>query len=371
MNFLFYFFINKIQSKMHLRPKCHILITISGGQDSNILLIWFLIISHQCQFKILTIYCNHLWSCDSLKLMFQLTRFFFLLKKPLIIPITFLNLKNENQARIWRYFSFERISFFTQFKYILTGHTNTDQVEGLLLKIIRGSGSQGLKPLKWKRAHNSLKYICFSQKRINYDTLLFKSSKFKVVKKEILLRKNSLNDQNYLFILRPLLDFNRYEINQFISYFQLPIWTDKTNLNMKYKRNRIRYEFLPIIRYFMNPNFDICLLRSLQNLTDEIDYLNLLTFKILKSYVTFTDNKTIIIYNKNCFFALPKIFQKKLFLHSFQFLNLPLVNSKKITTIVTVMSIFSVKKKFYKFFCFNQFVIFFYKNFVIILKKMD
>ena len=84
---------------------------------------------------------------------------------------------------------------------IATGHTLTDQAETVLMRIVRGTGLQGLggiarEPGRW--------------------------------------------------LIRPLLDIERAETEAFCRRRGIPFRTDETNLDRRILRNRIRLETLPV-----------------------------------------------------------------------------------------------------------------------------
>nr|YP_001382138.1 hypothetical chloroplast RF62 [Pleurastrum terricola]ABO69283.1 hypothetical chloroplast RF62 [Pleurastrum terricola] len=44
----------------------------------------------------------------------------------------------EQKSRNWRYELWQKLSFFYEYKFLITGHTTTDRVETLLLNLVRG-----------------------------------------------------------------------------------------------------------------------------------------------------------------------------------------------------------------------------------------
>ena len=55
-------------------------------------------------------------------------------------------------------------------------------------------------------------------------------------------------------LLRPLRKFSRFEFFKFCEFWNLPIYPDLTNLNVRFQRNRLRLQSLPYLKNFFNLN---------------------------------------------------------------------------------------------------------------------
>ena len=109
---------------------------------------------------------------------------------------------------------------------IATGHHLDDQAETVLLRILRGTGVLGLGGIPASR------------------------------KLEISgIRKPTM-------LVRPLLAVSRDEILEYLRDIRQPYRTDRSNASVKYTRNRIRNEILPLLRRRINPRVT----RALANL---------------------------------------------------------------------------------------------------------
>ena len=53
-------------------------------------------------------------------------------------------------------------------------------------------------------------------------------------------------------LLRPLRKFSRFEFFKFCEFWNLPIYPDLTNLNIRFQRNRLRLQSLPYLKNFFN-----------------------------------------------------------------------------------------------------------------------
>ncbi len=111
---------------------------------------------------------------------------------------------------------------------IALGHNADDQVETVLLRLIRGSGLQGLKGI-----------------------LPIRDGK----------------------VIRPLLEVWRREIESFAQEKEIPFLSDSSNLKKDYFRNRIRLALIPLMEREYQPNFRETLLRTSNILRKEDDYL--------------------------------------------------------------------------------------------------
>jgi tRNA(Ile)-lysidine synthase len=111
---------------------------------------------------------------------------------------------------------------------IALGHNADDQVETVLLRLLRGSGLKGLKgmlPIREAR------------------------------------------------VIRPLLEAWRKEIEWFVREMGIPYLVDSSNLNGHYLRNRIRLSLVPLIEKEYQSNFKEIVLRTSAFLRKENDYL--------------------------------------------------------------------------------------------------
>ena len=112
-------------------------------------------------------------------------------------------------ARELRYQWLEEIRNDFDFQYIALAHHQNDVIETMLLNLTRGTGISGL--------HG------------------------------ILPKKNKL--------IRPLLFFTREEIDEIFLQSAFPYREDSSNLSVKYARNKIRLEVIPVLKE-LNPSLE-------------------------------------------------------------------------------------------------------------------
>jgi tRNA(Ile)-lysidine synthase len=244
-NYLFHARLQEILRQRKLLPSHQpILVAVSGGQDSLCLIKVLLDLQPKWSWNLAIAHCDHRWSTDEgiadrvrdVARMFDLP--FHLITASSAIPET------EAAAREWRYQSLVDLAIKNKISYIVTGHTKSDRAETLLYNLIRGSGTDGLRSLSWQR----------------YLT------------PEIQL-------------IRPLLNFSRAETLEFCQQFNLPIWEDAVNQNLKYARNRIRNELIPYLQTHFNPQVENSLAQTLEILQAEVDYLENSAQQLLESAI--------------------------------------------------------------------------------------
>ena len=124
------------------------------------------------------------------------------------------NLSVEAAGRLARYRAFHRICEKHGFNKIATAHNRDDQAETVLMRIIRGTGIDGLAGIQYKRSDG---------------------------------------------VIRPILDIERKDIEKYLSENDIEFCSDSTNKDNNYTRNNIRNVLLPMIRNEYNPNITAAL----------------------------------------------------------------------------------------------------------------
>jgi tRNA(Ile)-lysidine synthase len=111
---------------------------------------------------------------------------------------------------------------------IALGHHADDQVETVLLRLMRGSGLKGLRGM-------------------------------------LPIREGR--------VIRPLLEVWRREIESFAEEMKIPHLLDSSNLKKNYLRNQLRLSLIPLIEKEYQPNFKKIVLKTSTILREENDYL--------------------------------------------------------------------------------------------------
>jgi len=211
---------NLVSSKQPL------LVGFSGGYDSTCLLEVLASLSLKYGFSLAAAHLNHNWrGKESDDEEFNAKKFcnergieFFSRKLSEDCP------KTEEEARNQRYKFFEEIALKIGTNVVITGHTQSDQVETVLYRIIKGTGLNGLKGIPEMREH-----LCE-----------FSAGK--------------------LFIYRPLLEIKRAETIKYCKINNLSPNNDSSNQKQDYQRNKIRLCLIPELKKY-NSSAEEALLR--------------------------------------------------------------------------------------------------------------
>lgn len=134
----------------------------------------------------------------------------------------------EEGARKLRYEMFYEIKQKTKSNKIAIGHNLNDQAETILMRMMRGTGLQGLKGIEYKRDET---------------------------------------------IIRPILDIERSSIEAYCEEYNLNPRIDSTNLENIYTRNKIRLDLIPYMQENFNTNVIESICRMGNNLKLDNDYI--------------------------------------------------------------------------------------------------
>jgi tRNA(Ile)-lysidine synthase len=146
----------------------------------------------------------------------------------------------EEAARRARYLFLGRVAQKIGATCVAVGHNADDQVETVLMHLMRGSGLGGLRGMLYVQ----------------------------------LLGAEPWWSGPTLKLIRPLLDVPRQEIESYCQDHGLRPRFDRSNLDLTYHRNRVRHELIPHLESF-NPRVREVLRRSAQVIADDYDYLRL------------------------------------------------------------------------------------------------
>jgi tRNA(Ile)-lysidine synthase len=150
----------------------------------------------------------------------------------------------EEAAREIRYEFLCRTARELGCSHVAVAHTADDQVETILHHILRGTGLSGLQGMP---------------------------------------RLRLLDDQ--IFLVRPLLDMRRRDIESFLMEMKQDFREDVTNRDETFTRNRIRRNLLPQLRKDYNAQVDEALLRLAQQSDDVQFALQVIISRLLEESV--------------------------------------------------------------------------------------
>jgi tRNA(Ile)-lysidine synthase len=160
----------------------------------------------------------------------------------------------ENAARIARYAFLRQVAADSNSTAIALGHTQDDQVETLLLHLLRGSGSKGLGAMR----------------RRDGD------------------------------LARPLLDISRAAVEAYLAQLHLTPIRDASNDDPRFTRNRLRQEILPAIDAF-DPAARELLARTADILSEEDRFME----------AQLVDLPDDIVADRDAFARLPPALQRR------------------------------------------------------------
>lgn len=175
----------------------------------------------------------------------------------------------EEAGRIARYKFFDEVAKLTGSKKIAIAHNKNDSVETVIMHILRGCGTYGLHGIVAKNG----KYI------------------------------------------RPLIDCERYEIEEYCKNNNIEARIDKTNFENVYTRNKIRNVVIPYIKEEFNPNIIETISRLSEAIRLEDGFFDSFTkrvFDILKR----EDTSKQIVYEIGAFNMQEKVIKSRLVLYT-------------------------------------------------------
>jgi len=161
------------------------------------------------------------------------------------------NCSVEEAARELRYAFLARVAREVGASRIALGHTRDDQVETILMHILRGTGITGLCGLA----------PCSP---MAYDS--------QAMPPPCEASKVSKGQRPNLLVIRPLLGVTREETASYCQEHQLEPRVDSSNLSPSFFRNRLRLHLLPLLRQY-NPSIDEALLRLADIAREDIAFI--------------------------------------------------------------------------------------------------
>ena len=152
----------------------------------------------------------------------------------------------EEAARQARYAFLGRVALRLNARYVAVGHNADDQVETVLMHLLRGSGLAGLRGMS-----PSTPLAGFSLAA---------------------LEPEKRPDMDDLQLVRPLLETPRSEIEAYCQAYGLEPRHDATNTDATFFRNRLRHQVIPLLRE-INPRLTTALGHTAAVLQGDYDVL--------------------------------------------------------------------------------------------------
>lgn len=215
-------------------PGTKVVVGVSGGPDSSTLLHLLCHLKSEYDLDLWAAHLNHgLRGKEAAEDAEWVKRFTFKLGVPLIsdsLDVASLakekGLGLEEAGRRARYDFFEDVAHRVAASKIALGHTASDQIETILMRLIKGAGLDGLcgiPPLRGK-------------------------------------------------VVRPLIEVFREEIEKYCQENNLEPCLDSSNREISFLRNRIRLELLPFLKEY-NPQIGKALFQMGKILKEDVDFL--------------------------------------------------------------------------------------------------
>jgi tRNA(Ile)-lysidine synthase len=224
-------FLKTIQKFRMIEKGDRVLVAVSGGRDSVTLLYLLSQLKHDWKLQLGILHVNHKLRGKASD---QDEAFVRHLGKKLKVPVYVERalvrrkakedgLSLEEAAREVRYAFFEKMAEAKHVQKVAVAHTQDDQAETVLMRVIVGTGLQGLQAIRPKRKLDSA--------------------------------------YSGTYLVRPLIEIPRREIEQFTKKCKLKHREDKSNNDTKFLRNRIRLKLLPFLEKSFNPQVKHALAR--------------------------------------------------------------------------------------------------------------
>lgn len=165
----------------------------------------------------------------------------------------------EMAARELRHVFLAKTARQTRCRVIATAHHADDQVELFFLRLLRGAGGEGVAGMKWNT--------------------------------------RSPADRK-LMLARPLLDVGKAALAEFAEREGVAFREDSTNRSADFLRNRVRLELLPLLKRRFNPAVEKSVLRLMEIVGAEAEVVTALAEDWLANRVTRVDksSKTRVVF---------------------------------------------------------------------------
>jgi len=242
-------------------PATELLVAVSGGLDSMVLLHLVDILAKKGPLKFKVVHFNHhlrgrhsdadekfvAHNCrqQALELIVGQGR-------DILEQRQQLGLSLEDAARQARYAFFNRCLKKQLKTWLLTAHTASDQAETVIMNLLRGSGLRGLKGIPAQRQR----------------------------------------------ILRPLLEVSRKEIRGYARQHDVSFVEDSSNALLEFTRNRIRHQVLPVLKQEAGMDLDKRLSVMAAGLAADLSVIDTQVEVFINQWVTIDKDKNHVTINR-------------------------------------------------------------------------
>lgn len=241
----------KANIKKHrlLNPGNKVIVGVSGGPDSIALLSILDHLKHEFGIQLHAAHYNHQLRPSALRDQKFVEKFCASMNIECSIGKS-RTLKTKKTGSVEEAARLERMNFFveikkkTGFHLVALAHTQDDLAETILMRILRGSGLQGL------RAIQPVSHINESK------------------------------------IIHPFLELSKKEILKYLKQSKIAFKTDPTNRQLKFFRNKVRLNLLPLLEKEYNPNIKETLINLTNTLSADFDFIAAKTEELFQNICT-------------------------------------------------------------------------------------
>ncbi|MBI4389471.1 MAG: tRNA lysidine(34) synthetase TilS [Nitrospinae bacterium] len=263
-----------ILSRRMFEPGDKVVTAVSGGADSTALLCMLAELRQGLGISLCVAHLNHMARGEESR---EDAEFVSRLARDLGLEshVEAIDVKKEKAAlktsfqeagRTLRYRFLESVRNKTGGTRIALGHNADDQVETVLMNLLRGSGLKGLGGMPPVRGR----------------------------------------------IVRPLLECRRSEIEAFLKERGIPYRSDRSNAGREYLRNRLRLDLVPLLENAYNNNLKTNVLEMTRILQDENDCLEELARRYFEDYSLAAGGEGEVVLKTDGFTELHPAIQRRL-----------------------------------------------------------
>jgi len=237
-----------------------ILVGLSGGADSTSLLHVLKKMQEKYDVEIHAVHINHMVRGEeadrdesfSKKLCKDLNVKYHVRRVDMKVLAKKLKITDEEAGRKIRYDAFNEILESEDLNKIAVAHNKNDNAETFIFRLLRGTGTKGLRAIEYKRGN----------------------------------------------VIRPLLDCSRDEIEKYCLENNIEYIVDSTNLENDYTRNKIRNVLIPFVNEKMKTNAVDQISKAISSISEQEQYVNDKIDEVIKDILV-EDIKNKIVISKN------------------------------------------------------------------------
>ena len=231
-----------IEKHRMLKPGDKVLVGVSGGPDSSVLLGCLVALRDSLRLELRAGYLDHGLRPAACR---REAAFVRRIGRLWGVPVDILRRKVrrsgggslEAAARAVRYQALIELAARNRCRKIALGHTRDDQAETVLMWLLRGTGTTGLAGIPSVRE-------------------LERPAQGRTIK-----------------IIRPLIDSSRAQVEAYLRDHRIRALQDRSNRSRKFLRNRIRHDLLPLLERQYNPRMRDHLSRLAEILRTDLDWI--------------------------------------------------------------------------------------------------